>query len=97
VQSYKEARAALIDTENSQVFDGQAVAAASAIEKRPNELVGATIKKMKRKFIASSKTEMDDKRSVVSGYFLGNVDLINETELLKVPKKIPKGPSPLPF
>jgi adenosine deaminase CECR1 len=91
VQSYKEARAALIATENSQAFDRQAVAAASAIEKRANELVGVIIKRMKRKFIASSKTRMDDNGSVVSGHFLGNVDLINETEFLKVAKENAQG------
>jgi hypothetical protein len=44
VESYEEACAALIATENSQAFDSQAVAAASAIEKRANELV-STIRK----------------------------------------------------
>jgi adenosine deaminase CECR1 len=90
VQSYEEARAALIATENSQAFDGQAVAAALAIEKRANELVGA-IRKEDEKEIYGKLKDKDGRQRVVANHFLGNVDLINKTELLKVAKKMPKG------
>jgi hypothetical protein len=90
VQSYKEARAALIAAENSQAFDGQAVAAASAIEKRANELVGAIIKRIQRKFIASSKTRMDDSGSWRVTSLAMSISSMRQ--LLKVAEKMPKGP-----
>jgi hypothetical protein len=40
VQSYEDARTALIAKEHSRACDGHAVTAASAVEKRANELVG---------------------------------------------------------
>ena len=78
VQSYEEVRMALIVTENSQAFDGQAVVAASALEKRANELVGA-IRKEDEKEIYCKLKDKDGRQRVVVGHFLSNVNLINET------------------
>lgn len=88
IQSYEEARAALIAKENSQAFDAEAVAAASDIEKRANELIGAIRKEDEKEIYGNNK---DGRQRVVADHFLGNVDLINKTELLKVAKKMPKG------
>lgn len=90
VQSYEEARAALIAKENSQAFDGQAVAAASDIQKRANELVGVIRKKDEEEIYGKLK-DKDGQQRVVADHFLGNVDLINKTELLKVTQRMPKG------
>lgn len=90
VQDYEGARAALIARENSQAFDGHAVATASATEKRANELVSA-IRKDDEKEIYGKLRDKDGRQRVVADHFLGNVDLINKTELLKVAKRMPKG------
>jgi adenosine deaminase CECR1 len=90
VQSYEDARAALIAMESSQAFDGHAIAAASAVEKRANELVGE-IKKEDEREIYGKLKDKHGRQRVVADHFLGNVDLINKTELLRVAKMMPKG------
>lgn len=90
VQSYEEARAVLIARENSQAFDGRAVATASDLEKRANELISA-IRKNDEKDVYGALRDRNGRQRTVADHFLGNVDLINKTELLKVAKKMPKG------
>jgi len=90
VASYEEARAALIDRENAQAFDGRAVATASDLEKRANELIGA-IRKGDERNVYGALRDKNGRQRAVADHFLGNVDLINKTELLKVAKKMPKG------
>jgi adenosine deaminase CECR1 len=90
VQSYEEARAALIARENSQAFDERAVATASDLEKRANELISA-IRKNDEKDVYGALRDRNGRQRTVADHFLGNVDLINKTDLLKVAKKMPKG------
>ena len=90
VQGYEEARAALIARENSQAFDGRAVATASDVEKRANELISAIRKKDERDVYGALRDRHGRQRTVAD-HFLGNIDLINRTELLKVAMKMPKG------
>lgn len=90
VQNYEAARASLIARENSQAFDGRAVATASDLEKRANELVGA-IRKADEKDVYGALRDRHGRQRAVADHFLGNVDLINQTELLKVARRMPKG------
>jgi adenosine deaminase CECR1 len=90
VQGYEEARAVLIARENSQAFDGRAIATASDLEKRANELISA-IRKNDEKDVYGALTDRHGRQRTVADHFLGNIDLINKTELLKVAKRMPKG------
>ncbi len=90
VESYEEARATLIAREHLQAFDGRAVATASELEKRANELISA-IRKTDEKDVYGALRDRHGRQRTVADHFLGNVDLINKTELLKVAKKMPKG------
>jgi adenosine deaminase CECR1 len=90
VDDYEEARKALIARENSQAFDGRAIATASDLEKRANELIGA-IRKNDEREVYGVLRDKHGRQRVVADHFLGNVDIINKTELLKVAKKMPKG------
>jgi adenosine deaminase CECR1 len=90
VQSYEEARATLIARENLQAFDGRAIAIASDLEKRANEVVIA-IRKADEKDVYGALRDSNGRQRKVADHFLGNVDLINKTELLKIAKRMPKG------
>jgi adenosine deaminase CECR1 len=90
VQNYKDTCRALIAKKYLQVFDRYTVTAASAVEKQANKLVGKIGKKDKKEIYSKFK-DKQGRQQVVADYFLGNVDLIKKTELLKVAKKIPKG------
>jgi hypothetical protein len=90
VENYEETRALLIAKENSQAFDWQAVATASTIEKRANELVAAIRNTDEEEIYGKLKDRHGRKRDPAH-HFLGNVDLINQTELFKVAKRMPKG------
>jgi adenosine deaminase CECR1 len=90
VQGYEEARTALIARENSQAFDGRAVANASNIEIRANEIIGE-IRKSDERDVYGALRDKHGRQRTVADHFLGNVDLINKTELLKVAKRMPKG------
>jgi adenosine deaminase CECR1 len=90
VHGYEEARAALIARENSRAFDGRAVATASDLEKRANELVGA-IRENDERDVYGALRDKHGRQRTVADHFLGNIDLINKTELLKVAQKMPKG------
>jgi adenosine deaminase CECR1 len=87
----EDPRTALIAKEHSQAFDGHAVTAALAVEKWANELVGEIRKEDEREIYGKLKDKQGRQR-VVADHFLGNVDLNNKTKLLKVAKKMPKGP-----
>jgi adenosine deaminase CECR1 len=90
VNDYEAARASLIARENAQAFDGRAIATASAGEKRANELVAA-IRKSDETDIYEAMRDRHGLQRAPADHFLGNVDLINKTELLKVAKRMPKG------
>lgn len=90
VNEYEAARASLIARENAQAFDGRAIATASAVEKRANELVAA-IRKTDDADVYGSLRDRHGRKRAAADHFLGNVDLINKTELLRVVKRMPKG------
>jgi adenosine deaminase CECR1 len=90
MDEYEAARASLIARENAQAFDGRAIATASAGEKRANELVVAILKSDEIDVYGTMRDKNGRQRSAAD-HFLGNVDLINKTELLKVAKRMPKG------
>ena len=74
----------LIKREKMQAFDAYAIANATCLERKANELILAIKKADERDFYGAFKDEY-------GGHFLGNVNIINQTELLKVAKKMPKG------
>jgi adenosine deaminase CECR1 len=90
VNEYEEARAALIARESLQSFDGQAIATASPLERRANEIVEA-IRENDNKAVYGTLKDRHGRQRFAADHFLGNVDLINQTELLRVAKKMPKG------
>ncbi|KAG4430815.1 hypothetical protein IFR05_013704 [Cadophora sp. M221] len=89
MDAYNQALEALQLEEKSKAFDARLTAASSDIEKTAAEIV--------QKIRAYDWDNTYDKPLNVTGkrvqgeHFLGNVDLINKTELFKIAKKMPKG------
>jgi adenosine deaminase CECR1 len=90
VNDYEEVRAALIARENAQAFDAQAIATASVLEKQANEIVAA-IRKNDETEVYGMMRDKHGRQRAPADHFLGNVDLINMTDLFRVAKKMPKG------
>jgi adenosine deaminase CECR1 len=90
--AYEKARGSLHDAERARAFDAEVEATASSIERQASEIV----RKIRlydwdntygQPFDANGLTG----KRAAGQHFLGNVDLINKTRLLKVAKKMPKG------
>lgn len=96
---YFKARDALIKAEKSTAFDAEVIANASEIEKKASDIVRGirnhdwdTIYHMP----PSHKRRCPDTDNIIvektaGEHFLGNVDLINQTRLFQVARKMPKG------
>jgi adenosine deaminase CECR1 len=80
----------LIARESAQAFDAQAKSNASDIEKLANEIVVA-ICEVDERDVYESLRDKHGRCRTLGDHFLGNVDLINQTELLRVAKRMPKG------
>lgn len=90
VQLYEEARAALIERESRQAFDSHAKASASALERRANAIV-AGIRETDKNVTYANERDKHNQARKVADHFLGNLDIIEKTELLKVARRMPKG------
>ncbi|KAG4427099.1 hypothetical protein IFR05_017418, partial [Cadophora sp. M221] len=86
---YKQTLEALQLEEKSRAFDAQLTAASSDIEKTAAEIV-QKIRAYDWDNTYGKPLNVTGKR-VQGEHFLGNVDLINKTELFKIAKKMPKG------
>ncbi|KAG4428746.1 hypothetical protein IFR05_015771 [Cadophora sp. M221] len=75
--------------EKSRAFDAQLTAESSDVEKRAAEIV-RKIRGYDWDHTYSKPLDVDGNRTQ-GEHFLGNVDLINKTELFKIAKKMPKG------
>lgn len=95
---YLEARAKLMKAEKATAFDAQVIANASDIENQATLIVrgirnydwDTTYGLPPRHKRRDENDNMIIER-VAGQHFLGNVDLINKTELMKVAKRMPKG------
>lgn len=92
-EAYDKAREVLEAAEKSRAFDAEAISASSDVEKQANDLV------QKIKIYDQNNTyglHTDDKGNTTRNrgpghHFLGNIDLINESWLMKVARQMPKG------
>ncbi|PBP27935.1 adenosine/AMP deaminase [Diplocarpon rosae] len=75
--------------EKNRAFDAEIVAASSHIEKTAADIV-RKIRAFDWENTYGKPLNLDGKRTQ-GEHFLGNVDLINKTELIKIAKKMPKG------
>jgi adenosine deaminase CECR1 len=80
----------LIAREASQSFDGHATATASNLERQANKILMA-IKKRDETEVYDKFRDKAGRKRAPGDHFLGVVDIINKTELLKVARRIPKG------
>jgi adenosine deaminase CECR1 len=90
VTDYNAAVNSLIAREAALGFDGHATATASDIEKQANAILMA-IKKRDEIEVYSKYGDKAGRTRVPGDHFLGVVDIINKTELLKVAHMMPKG------
>jgi adenosine deaminase CECR1 len=89
-EHYTQAVEALIASEQREGFDGDAVANASELEKTANAIVKA-IKANDTSTIFDVQTTADGRQRRPADHFLGTVELINKTHLLRVAQEMPKG------
>lgn len=89
MDAYNQALEELQLEEKSRAFDAQLTAASSNIEKTAAEIV-QKIRGYDWDNTYGKPLNVTGKR-VQGEHFLGNVDLINKTELFKIAKKMPKG------
>ncbi|EKD20370.1 adenosine/AMP deaminase [Drepanopeziza brunnea f. sp. 'multigermtubi' MB_m1] len=89
MDAYNNALQQLQLAEKARAFDAKITAASSDIEKTAADLV-RKIKSYDWENTYGKPLNVDGKRTQ-GEHFLGNVDLINKTELMKVAKKMPKG------
>ncbi|CAL3969197.1 unnamed protein product [Diplocarpon coronariae] len=75
--------------EKNRAFDTEMTATSSHIEKIAADIV-RKIRAFDWENTYGKPLNVDDKRTQ-GGHFLGNIDLINKTELIKIAKKMPKG------
>jgi len=96
---YNAARAALIQEEKATAFDAEVIATASEIEKKANDIVRGirnydwdhTYKMPPSAKCIDEATGNIRVEHTEGEHFLSNVHLINQTELFKVARKMPKG------
>jgi adenosine deaminase CECR1 len=98
---YFQARAALIQAEKATAFDAGVIAKASDIEKRATKIVQGirnhdwdttyNLPPSHRRAGGLDENNNIIVKRTAGEHFLTNVDLINQTELLKVARKMPKG------
>ena len=90
---YDKALRELQDAEKAIAFDAQVFATASDVERRAVAIVG----KLRLYDLKNTYGEPLDSKGQHTGrrtqgeHYLGNVDLINKTQLMKVARRLPKG------
>ncbi|KAF4637969.1 hypothetical protein G7Y89_g121 [Cudoniella acicularis] len=91
--AYNHARAELQTIERSRAFDAEEIAGASKIERD----AAALVRRIRNYDYDNTYGKSHDAHGHPTGkrtqgeHFLGNVDLINKTQLMKVAKRMPKG------
>ncbi|CCU76880.1 putative adenosine deaminase family protein [Blumeria hordei DH14] len=92
VTEYHKARRQLELAVKSKAFDTDTILHSSKIEKEAARLLKKIIAYDKEQTYGKNKDETGQKTDrSPGGHFLGNLNLINKTELIKVAKKMPKG------
>jgi adenosine deaminase CECR1 len=90
VEAFNEARNAMLAREQAQAFDGDAQKNATALEKRAVQIV-KDLKKHDAVAVYANLKDENGKQRVPADHFLGNVGIINKTELFNVAQQMPKG------
>lgn len=89
-EEYNAALKSLQIAEQSTAFDHEAYAQASPIEHLAMNIV-RMIRASEQKGIGSTKDVSSQPERMSSRHFLGNIDQINQSELLKIARRLPKG------
>ncbi|KAG4426393.1 hypothetical protein IFR04_000576 [Cadophora malorum] len=89
MDAYNKALEALQLEEKSRAFDAQLIAASSDVEKKASEIV-RKIRGYDWDCTYGKPLNVEGK-ATQGQHFLGNVDLINKTELFKIARRMPKG------
>ncbi|KAG4431778.1 hypothetical protein IFR05_012735 [Cadophora sp. M221] len=89
LEAYDVAREKLLVEEKSRAFDALFTATSSDVEKTAADII-RKIQGYNWDYTYSKPLNVAGKRTQ-GEHFLGNVDLINKTELFKITKKMPKG------
>lgn len=89
MDAYNKALEALQLEEKSRAFDAQLIAASSDVEKKASEIV-RKIRSYDWDCTYGKPLNVEGK-ATQGQHFLGNVDLINKTELFKIARRMPKG------
>lgn len=90
IDAYNSARDALVKDERARGFDTKAIQNASNAEKDAATIV-SRLKDADNMNIYRGQKDARGMERDVGDHFLGNLDLINKTELLRVAKHMPKG------
>lgn len=90
IDAYNTAREALVEEERYMGFNKRAIQSSSSLEKHAAAIVLA-VKENDEVTIYKDKTNSHGMAREMGDHFLGNIDLINQTELLKVAQHMPKG------
>lgn len=89
LEDYEKARCNLQLAEKAAAFDYEVSTRASTNEKLAVEIVRKIRDHDRKQWVNYAGGELP--RRAVGEHFLGNVDLINESEILRVAKRMPKG------
>lgn len=87
---YDRARHAILKLEAKQAFDWNVHFHATELEKEATRIVKA-IRAYDTTACYKHVTDKNGKTRLPAGHFLGNINMINESELLKVAREFPKG------
>lgn len=90
IEAYDEARSAILAREKAQAFDGDAQKNATALERRAAQIV-KEIKKSDAQIVYADTKDENGIQRVPADHFLGNVSIINKTELFRIAQEMPKG------
>jgi adenosine deaminase CECR1 len=92
-EAYDKARQMLEAAEKSRAFDAEAIAASSDVEKQASDLIQKIkIYDQNNTYGLHPDNKGDSTRNRRPGqHFLGNINLINESWLMKVARQMPKG------
>jgi adenosine deaminase CECR1 len=90
LESYEDARNLVLRKEQAMAFDAFAQQHATPLEKETARIVRA-IRASDVEQVWTVQTDHQGDHRRPAGHFLGTVDIINQTELIKVAKAFPKG------
>lgn len=90
VDAYNTRREALLRKEKGYGFEIRAVQDATEVERTANAIV-ERLRRSDELDVYGKKTDKTGRKRAPADHFLGNVELINQTELFRVAQKMPKG------